>query len=114
MILANERSDHYEKLLASIKASIFMAVPHRGADIAFWAAFAARLLKNAQLGFGGNPAYVEALQRNSRICADISRQFVGRSSKLSIRTFFETEKMGNQLVSSKIGLKRATIDLDCR
>lgn len=66
-----------------------MAVPHRGADIAFWAAFAARLLRNAKLGFSGNPANVEALQRNSRICADISRQFVVRSSKLSIRTFFD-------------------------
>lgn len=101
MVLANERPDHYEKLLHSIKASVFMAVPHRGADIAFWATFAARLLRNAQLGFGGNPAYVKALQRNSKQCADISRQFVGRSSKLSIRTFFETEQMGNQLVSSE-------------
>lgn len=105
MILANEQSDHYEKLLDCIEASIFMAVPHRGADIAFWAAFAARLLRNAQLGFGGNPVYVEALQRNSRTCGDISRQFVGRSTKLKIRTFFETKQMGNQLVSNKIGFK---------
>lgn len=100
MILANERPEYYENLLNSIKASIFMAVPHRGADIAFWASFAARLLRNAQLGFAGNPSYVKALQRNSRECADISRQFVGRSSKLTIRTFFETEQMGNQLVRS--------------
>lgn len=107
MILANERSDYYGKLLDSIKAVIFMAVPHRGADLAFWAAFAARLVKDVQLGFRGNPAFVEALQRNSRACADISRQFVGRSAKLSIRTFFETEKMGNQLVSCKIGLHRS-------
>lgn len=114
MILANERPDHYEKLLHSVRASIFMAVPHRGADIAFWAAFAARLLRDAQLGFAGNPAYVNALQRNSRTCANISRQFVGRSTNLSIRTFFETEKMGNQLVSSKIVWKRAVIDLGRR
>ena len=114
MILAHERPDHYEKLLESIKAAVFMAVPHRGADIAFWASFAAKLLRNAQMGFAGNPAYVNALQRNSRECADISRQFVGRSSKLNIRTFFETEQMGNQLVSRQTHLKPTTIDLNYR
>lgn len=98
MILADERSDRYGRLLDIIGASIFMAVSHTGADIAFWVAFATRLVKFGRMGFAGNPSYVKALQRNSNTCADISRHSVGRSAKLSIRTFFETELMGNRLV----------------
>jgi hypothetical protein len=98
LILAHERSDYYGHLLQHIRALIFLGVPHRGADAAYWAKFAARLLQFGQLGFGTNPAYVSALQKNSTTFTNISGQFVGRAAPLLIRTFFETEKMGNQLV----------------
>jgi hypothetical protein len=51
-----------------------------------------------QLGFGTNPNFVTALQRNSRTFAHISEQFIERGDKLKIRTFYETEKLYGQLV----------------
>jgi hypothetical protein len=98
MILAHERSNVYGILLRHIQAVVFLGVPHRGADIAYWASFAAKLLQFGQLGFGTNP---EALQKNSPTFANISSQFIGRAAPLAIRTFFETEKMGNQVVSMR-------------
>ena len=73
-------------------------MPHRGADAAYWALFATRLLKFGQLGFGTNSAYIAALKRKSTTFKDISAQFVERAAALKIRTFFETEMMGNQVV----------------
>src|SRR2546421_639887 len=99
MILAHERLSYYGHLLASIKAVVFFGVPHRGADLAFWLEFPARLLKYGQLGFGGNTAHLSALKKNSTMFASISGSFIERGSHLRIRTFYETEKMGNQLVS---------------
>jgi hypothetical protein len=79
---------------------VFFGVPHRGADIAYWGNFAANLLKITQLGFGTNTRFVEALKRNSAIFAEISQQFIERGDHLPIRTFYETEKLLNQLVCS--------------
>ena len=76
-----------------------MGVPNRGADLAYWASFAAHILQFGQLGWGTNTKFVEALKRNSPTFADISRQFVERAVSLTIRTFFETERWGNQIVS---------------
>lgn len=73
-------------------------MPHRGSDAAYWGLFAAKLLNNAQLGFGTNIKYIKALEKNSKELDHISQQFVERGAKLKIRTFFETMKMGNQLV----------------
>jgi hypothetical protein len=100
MILANERSKHYGDLLQHVRAVVFLGVPHRGSDIAYWATFAANILQFGQLGSRTNPAYVKALQRNSPTFASISTQFVDRAERLLIRTFYETERMGNQVVSS--------------
>ena len=99
MILAHERSTYYGELLQHVRAAVFLAVPHRGSDVAYWATFAANILQFGQLGLGTNPAYVKALQRNSPTFANISTQFIERAASLSIRTFYETERMGNQVVS---------------
>ena len=98
MIIAHERSKVYGPMLEKVQGSVFFGVPHRGSDVAYWATFAATLLKYGQIGFGTNVTYVASLQRNSQTFADISQQFVERSSNISIRTFYETEKMLNQLV----------------
>src|ERR1700733_10469592 len=117
MILAHERSSYYGDLLQHVRAVVFLGVPHRGSDIAYWAAFAAKILRVGQLGFQANPVYIEALQRNSPTFANISTQFIERAVPLSIRTFYETEMMGNQLVSSQrlSGLMRKHThnDTDC-
>jgi hypothetical protein len=76
-------------------------VPHRGADIAYWAGLPANLLDRALVGFGGNTSFLNALKRASPTWRDISIQFVERAAPpLKIRTFFETERLGNILVRS--------------
>ena len=75
-----------------------MGVFHRGADSAYWASFFANILQVAQLGWGTNTKFVEALKRNSPTFINISTQFVERAALLRIRTFFETERWGNQVV----------------
>jgi hypothetical protein len=74
-------------------------VPHRGSDIAYWGNFAGNLLKITQLGFGTNTSFMEALKRNSTTFDNISKQFSECGANLPIRTFYETEKIWNQLVS---------------
>jgi hypothetical protein len=77
---------------------VFFAVPHRGADSAYWAGYVANLLKVVQLGFGTNTEFVKALKKNSASFADISQQFIERGARLQIRTFYETDKLYNQVV----------------
>jgi|SRR5271154_2995607 len=100
MVIANERSAIYGGVLRNVWAILFFGVPHRGADTAYWATFVARLLEFGRLGFRPNSEYVSALKRNSETLANISVQFIDRVTSLAIRTFYETEKMGNQLVSA--------------
>lgn len=76
-----------------------MGVPHYGADLARWASLVANILQVGQLGWGTNTYFVEALKRNSPTFSDISRRFVERAEPLTIRTFFETERWGIQVVS---------------
>jgi hypothetical protein len=99
LVLAHERSELYGDLLGCVKAAVFFGVPHRGTDLAYWAAFASRIIRTMQLGFGTNPSFVTDLEKNSRTFADISRQFIERGDKLKIGTFYETEKLYGQLVS---------------
>ena len=73
-------------------------MPHRGSDIASVGESAANLLEGLQLGFGTNARFVEALRRNSDTLADISRQFTERGAYIPIWTFYETDRLGNQLV----------------
>ncbi|KAL9023532.1 MAG: hypothetical protein Q9196_007145, partial [Gyalolechia fulgens] len=101
IIRAHERSQHYGALLQSIHGIVFMGVPHRGADSARWASLVANILQVGQLGLGTNTNFVEALKRNSPTFSDISRQFVERATLLTIRTFFETERWGNQVIVDK-------------
>ena len=98
MIIAWENADEYGDMLKSVRASVFFAVPHRGADIAFWANFPATLIRYGSIGFAGNTAYLEALKTSSHTWRDISKQFVKRAAPLKIRTFFETERTQNVLV----------------
>ena len=92
MILANTRA-RYSELLENIKGSLFFAVPHRGSDVAFWGAFAASILRKAQLGLGTNTAFLDDLKRNSPEFAAVSQDFVERGALLHIRSFYETVMM---------------------
>jgi hypothetical protein len=101
MILAWEKEDEYGDLLRSIQGCVFLGVPHRGADLAYWADFPAKLLRYGLVGFGGNTAYLDALRKDSQTLRDISEQFVKRVASIKIRTFYETEKLGNMLVCAQ-------------
>ena len=98
LIIAHERSKYYADLSNSVRGLVFFAVPHRGSDSAYWATFAANLLRSLQLGFCTNPNFLKALQRNSETFSNISKQFIERGETLEIRTFYESKKIWNQLV----------------
>lgn len=100
MILAQERSRLYGGLLSKVYGVVFLGTPHRGSDLAWWATFAAEIIRTVQLGMGTNTHYVSALKRNSTEFANISQQWVERSENLQIRTFFETERLSGLLVSN--------------
>lgn len=101
MILAWEKSSFYGALLESIRGIVFLGVPHRGADIAYWASLPANIIKYGSLGFRGSTDFLKSLERNSECWRIISKQFVERGESLKIRTFFETRKMGNTLVLNR-------------
>ncbi|OBT44367.1 hypothetical protein VE00_07043 [Pseudogymnoascus sp. WSF 3629] len=92
-------SNLYSSLLIHVHAVIFFGVPHSGADAAVWATFIARLLNLTPLPVNTN--FIGALQSNSSSFREISRQFIQRGSGLVIRTFYETKKIGNQVVVSR-------------
>lgn len=94
--LCHERQNLYGHLLPNIKAVMFFAVPHRGANTAYRGLFAQRRLHHGQLTFR-----LKGLQKNSWVFDSISRQFVERAQPLRIVTFLESERLGRQLVSPR-------------
>jgi hypothetical protein len=101
LIIAHERSTHYGELRDRVKGVVFMGTPHRGSGVAYWANFAASVLKALQLQTSTNRNFLSALERNSGTLRQITEQFVERSAPLEIRTFYETVKLDymNNLVS---------------
>ena len=88
----------------SPSSGFFFGVPHRGADLAYWANFATALAKKLTLGFTGNINHVEALKRNSQAFAKISQLFVERAANVQTRTFYKGERTKNQVVRSLLQL----------
>ena len=100
MIIAWTDSDHYGEVLEKVKGCLFLGVPHRGADLAYWANLPAHIVPYVSLGFAGNPRFVDSLKKNSREWVRITNDFVPRSKQLQcIRSFFETDKLGDIIVS---------------
>lgn len=100
MTLARERSDYWNHIVDNVFGIMFFAVPHRGSDVAYWAAIASRIYTLTTLGLAGNSNFIKSLQRNALHFQQISQSFIQPASKLKvIRTFYETVKIGNQLVS---------------
>lgn len=99
MIQAWTNIQRYNELLDSVKGCLFLGVPHGGADSAYWAKFPARMIPYVTFGLRGNPSFLKSLESKSEDCVRISRDFVHRAVSLKIRTFYETEKLGNMIVS---------------
>jgi hypothetical protein len=102
MIIAHERSNIFGDLHDKVVAFVFLGVPHRGSDLAFWHKFVIELSKFAQLDLRGNPNFAAVLETNSARLADISSQSVERLQSpiidIDIRTFYESDKFHNILV----------------
>jgi hypothetical protein len=100
LILANERSSDpdFKNILANTKAIAFLGVPHKGADGAWWANFAANALKAASIGTSTNTALLADLRKDCTALSNISKQFVERGKDLKIYTFYETQKLGGVVV----------------
>lgn len=99
MILAKQNDDRYGELLEGINGCLFLGVPHRGADLAYWANIPAQIIAHLSMGLAGNTHFLESLKRKSEIWRSISNDFVHRGKKLHIRSFYETKKMVNQIVT---------------
>ena len=100
MIIAHERSSKFGDLRDKVQAFVFLGVPHKGSDLAFWYKYVIEVSTNLQMGFAGNPNFVAHLQKNSETFANISTQSIERlqSPTIDIRTFYESDKILNQLV----------------
>ncbi|TDZ15835.1 Vegetative incompatibility protein HET-E-1 [Colletotrichum orbiculare MAFF 240422] len=98
LILAIQRSDYWGSIATSTKGLVFFGVPHRGADKAYWAALVVRIAQFSSLGIRGNNKFVDSLKRNSAEFANISQAFIQPGARLTIRSFYETERMGNSLI----------------
>ena len=100
LILAHERSSDtdYKDILDNTKAIAFLGVPHRGSDSAWWASFAADVVKAASMGTSTNTGLVKELKKNSDTLMVISKQFVHRTIGLRIYTFYETRKLFGAVV----------------
>ncbi|KAH0170241.1 hypothetical protein KCU67_g2721, partial [Aureobasidium melanogenum] len=98
MIQAWTRNEYYNDILENVKGCLFLGVPHRGADLAYWAKFPAQIIPYLSLGFRGNTKLLESLSSKSADWMRISRDFVHRATSLQIRTFYETDRLGNVIV----------------
>ena len=108
LVLAYENLSniYYKDVVDNTKAIIFLGVPHKGSDSAWWANFAANALKTASIGRFTNTALVAALRKNSNTLTNISKQFVHRGKDLKIYTFYETQRLSGVVVCTLLNLKQ--------
>ncbi|KAB5560258.1 hypothetical protein GE09DRAFT_83903 [Coniochaeta sp. 2T2.1] len=79
-------NEEYRKIVSSVKAVLFMATPHRGADLA---ETLNRILSSSI--FGHSPReYIAELAKNSPTIDDLNESFRHHASKLHIFSFYET------------------------
>lgn len=70
---------------------MFLGVPHKGADNAWWKNVPGSLVKITTIGFKGNTNFIQSISRSSHIWRDIAMDFVPRTSDLvATHSFFET------------------------
>lgn len=101
LILAHDRNHlDYKDISANTKAIAFLGVPHEGSNSAWWAGFAANLLKGASIGTSTNTAILSDLEKGSTTLTNISNQFVEKAPNMILYTFYETERLHGVIVCS--------------
>jgi hypothetical protein len=69
-----------------------MGTPHGGADVAFWASYAGKLLNAVSLGTRTNKDLLRVLRTDSSFLGLLSQKFKIQSQSLQIISFYEVEK----------------------
>lgn len=90
--LAHQDPENYRDMLERFTGVVFMGTPHGGADVAFWASYAGRLLNAASLGTRTNVGLLQVLRKDSKFLGTLSHTFALQNGSLKIITFYETEK----------------------
>ncbi|KIV92177.1 polyubiquitin [Exophiala mesophila] len=110
LILSHENSHYYGDIVASTAGIIFLGTPHRGSDIVGWTSMLrtmVEIMSGTQLV---RTDLVKVLDTRSQALINISKQFLPRSTGLSIMSFIElqVERPLNILVvpeeSARLGL----------
>ena len=82
IILAHQNSK-YAEMLSRIKAVIFLATPHRGADLA-------KLLSVLLAMTFSRKIFVDDLSTDSRVVQEINSDFLGRTAGLELISYYES------------------------
>ena len=90
-MLANEDIDAYGSLLDSTRGIIFLGTPHRGSEFVSSMLMFTNLINLVSFGKVIRKTLLRSLETNSQMLAEISRQFVHRSTGLKIMTFIEQQ-----------------------
>ncbi|KAF4631578.1 hypothetical protein G7Y89_g6554 [Cudoniella acicularis] len=93
LVRAHER-ERFSTLLSNIRGIAFFGTPHRGADLASWAAMFGNILNAAGFGTSTSTKFLKELRSRSELLSDISESFVERGKDLDIFSFYETDMMG--------------------
>jgi WD40 repeat protein len=98
-------NEEYRKIVSNIKAVLFMATPHRGADLA---ETLNRVLSSSI--FGHSPReYIAELAKNSPTIDDLNEAFRHHAAKLHIFSFYETLGTTVGPVTTMILAKQASL-----
>lgn len=80
------------RILECTAGIVFMGTPHAGADIAFWASLAGKLLSTASLGTSTNRRLLDLLRKGSAFLGALSVRFAVENPQLHVLSFYELEK----------------------
>lgn len=100
--IMSRQKEGYEKLAQRVKAIIFLATPHRGADLA------ELLTKVLNVSSGARP-FVKDLHRNSLATQSINEEFPQYCQDLQLYSFYETLPMAYGLGKSLVVEKDAAV-----
>ena len=100
-IMARQK-EGYEKVSVQVKAILFLATPHRGADLA------QLLSKILNISPGARP-FVKDLHRNSLATQSINEEFPQYCQNLQLYSFYETLPMAYSLGKSLVVDKDAAV-----
>ena len=100
------QESRYRFLIGATKGTMFMGVPHTGADEARLAAVVANI---ARLSFNVNRAHLDDLNRGSRFLQELARAF-SQLEGFDIITVCESEKTPISIIKSvHVGLMAYTM-----